>query len=494
MPADSPTPGRNDPCPCGSGKRYKLCHGLLAAAGSPGIEARSPDELARQGIAAHRRNDLDTAEVLYRAAIAAAPAHAGALHYLGVILYQRKRAAEAMPLLDRAVELVPDDPEFHNNRGLALVALQRDGDAIAAHRRALALSPDHITAWNNLGLALQASGDVDAAIDAYRAGLRLAPAYPQLHWNLALALLLQGDYAHGFREYEWRLQCPELYSRHAVHAGLRWTGNDLAGRTLLITAEQGLGDGLQMLRFVRNVANRGARVIVAVPSPLQHLAATIPGVDAVYTEHDALPPYAAHISLMSLPHVLGVTLATLERNVPYLQPDPQRAREARAAIEHAAGSALRIGIAWSGAADNTNNARRNVPLAMFAPLFDEPATRWFSLKWDADTPGPASAALATRLVALPQRNDFDGLAALINELDLVITVDTSIAHLAGALGKPVWVLLHHVPDWRWMLDRDDSPWYPTARLFRQRKPGDWSDPMRDVQGALREQDIVAAAP
>jgi len=171
-----------------------------------------------------------------------------------------------------------------------------------------------------------------------------------------------------------------------------------------------------------------------------------------------------------------------------------RARDARAAIEHAAGSALRIGIAWSGAADNTNNARRSVPLAMFAPLLDEPATRWFSLKWNADTPDPAYASVATRLVALPQRNDFDGLAALISELDLVITADTSIAHLAGAMGKPVWVLLHHVPDWRWMLDRGDSPWYPTARLFRQRAPGDWSDPMRDIQNALRAKGLVAPSP
>ncbi|MEO6565623.1 MAG: tetratricopeptide repeat protein [Casimicrobiaceae bacterium] len=485
MPADLPKPGRNEPCPCGSGRRYKLCHGLLATPGSPATETRSPDELARQGLAAHRRNDLDAAEVLYRAALAAAPAHAGALHYLGVVLYQRKRAEDAMPLLDRALELVPDDPEFHNNRGLALAALQRDGDAIAAHRRALALNPVHTTAWNNLGLALQASGDVVAAVEAYRAGLRIAPAYPQLHWNLALALLLQGDYAQGWPEYEWRLQCPELYSRHAVHAGPRWAGDDPAGRTLLITAEQGLGDSLQMLRFVPDVADRGARVIVAAPLPLQRLAASMPGVDAVYVEHDALPPFAAHISLMSLPHVLGITPATLPRNVPYLQPDLNRAREARVAIEHSAGSAMTIGIAWSGAPDNTNNARRSVSLAMFAPLLDEPATRWYSLKWDLDTADPAYSPVASRLVALPQRNDFDGLAALISELDLVITVDTSIAHLAGAMGKPVWVLLHHVPDWRWMLDRGDSPWYPTARLFRQRTPGDWSDPLRDVQNALR---------
>ena len=484
MPAALPTPGRNDPCPCGSGKRYKQCHGLLAA-GAPDSATSSPDALARQGFDAHQRNDLDAAETLYRAAIAGAPAHSGALHYLGVVLYQRKRVAEAMPWLDRAIELAPTEPEYHNNRGLALVALQRDSEAVTAHRRALELKPDHVSAWNNLGLALQSSGDIDDAVDAYRAGLRVAPAHPQLHWNLALALLLQGDYAQGWPAYEWRLQCPELHSRHPTYAGPRWTGDDPAGRTLLLTAEQGLGDGLQMLRFARTVANRGARVIVAVPTPLKCLAASAPGVAAAFGECAPLPPYDAHISLMSLPQALGITPATLEATVPYLWPDPVKARDARVAIDHAAGSAFRIGIAWSGATDNTNNAKRSMSLAMFAPLLDEPATRWFSLKWAADMLGPVDAPVAERLVALPQRNDFDGLAAMISELDLVITVDTSIAHLAGALGKPVWVLLHHVPDWRWMVDRNDSPWYPTARLFRQRTPGDWSVPMREIVDALR---------
>ena len=478
--------GRNDPCPCGSGLRYKQCHGALPAA-APAAEpdAVPPDVLARRGFDAHKRNDLDAAERDYRATLARAPDHAGALHYLGVVLYQRSRPAEAMPLLDRAVALAPDEPEYHNNRGLALVALQSEDEAIAEYRHALALKPAHTTAWNNLGLALQATGDVAAAIAAYREGLRVAPAFPQLHWNLALALLLQGDYEHGWPEYAWRLQCAELYSRHPRYAGPQWTGDDPAGRTLLLTAEQGLGDTLLALRFARAVADRGARVIVAVQKPLRELAATAPGVSAAYAEHEPLPPYDAHASLMSLPGLLGVTPASVAMRGPYLRADPLRAREAKAAIARAGGAVLNIGVAWTGAAGNTQNAKRSVALAALAPLLDLAGTRWFSLKWEAEALSATDAPYGARLAALPMRNDFDGLAALESELDLVLSVDTSLAHLAGALGAPVWVLLHHVPDWRWMLHRPDSPWYPTARLFRQQARGDWSHPLREVEAALR---------
>ena len=484
MPAESPAVGRNDPCPCGSGLRYKQCHGALVANPVPS-DTTSPNSLVKRGIDAHQNNDLDTAERHYRAAIALAPEHPAALHYLGVVLYQRNRLDEALPLLDRAVALAPEEPEFHNNRGLALAAAQRDNEAIAAYRKALALKPDHAGAWSNLGLALQASGDVRSAVDAFRSGLRIAPEFPQLHWNLALALLLQGDYTNGWPEYEWRLKTPELQPYLRPYSGPRWSGDDPAGRTVLLTAEQGLGDTLQNLRFAQAIAGRGARVIVAVHEPLRRLAATAPGISAAYATNEALPPYDAHISLMSLPGVLGTTLATVPVAVPYLRADANRIREATAQIEREAGSALKVGVAWSGAPGNTHNARRSLPLAALGPLFDVSGIRWFSLKWEAEPPTASDAPYAARLAALPMRNDFDGLAALVSGLDLVISVDTSLGHLSGALGKPVWVLLAHVADWRWMLGRDDSPWYPSARLFRQHAPGDWSEPLRDVEAALR---------
>ena len=472
--------GRNEPCPCGSGKRYKHCHGALGAPAGG-----TADDLAKRGFAAHQRNDLDAAEGLYREALALAPEHAGALHYLGVVLYQRKRLAEALPLLDRSVELVPEEPEFHNNRGLALAALQRPADAIAAYRRALSIKPDHATAWNNLGLVLHASGDVSGAIDAYGIGLRIAPDFPQMHWNLALSLLLTGDYPQGWAEYEWRLKCPELYANLPRYEGPRWSGDDPAGRTLLLTAEQGLGDTLQMLRFAQAIAARGARVIVAVQRVLQTLAATVPGVTAAYAEHAPLPPYDAQVSLMSLPGVLGVAPEDVGVTVPYIQPDLRRLREAAGAVEREAAGSRRIGVAWSGARDNTNDAVRSMSLAALAPLLEMERTRWFSLKWAKDPLSDADRAYGHRLVELDLRNDFDGLAALVASLDLVITVDTSLAHLAGALGKPVWILLPRVPDWRWRLEGQDTPWYPTVRLFRQEEAGDWSAPVREIALALR---------
>ena len=482
-PATAPV-GRNDPCPCGSGRRYKQCHGALAAAPPP--VAATPEALTRQGIEAHRRGDLDTAERTYRAALADAPDLAPALHYLGVVLYQRQRLAEALPLLERSVAQVPHEPEFHNNLGLALAAAQRDTEAIAAYERALALKPDHAGALSNLGLALQATGDVAGAIAAFRRGLAVAPDFPQLHWNLALALLLSGDYAEGFREYEWRLATPETAAQLRAYAGPAWAGEARPGQTVLLHAEQGLGDALMNLRFARHVAERGARVVVAVPAPLRRLAATAPGVTATCANDGPLPAYDAHASLMSLPGVLGITPETVAVPVPYLRVDAALRRAAAAEVARAGRGALNVGIAWSGAPGNTLNARRSFALREAGRLLARPGVRWFSLKREGEALTPGDAEAAAHLVQLPLANDFDGLAALVDTLDLVVSVDTSLAHLAGALGKPVWVPLARVPDWRWFLDRADSPWYPTARLFRQRVHGDWSQPLAAVDAALAD--------
>jgi Tfp pilus assembly protein PilF len=459
--------GRNDPCPCGSGKRYKHCHG--------GTE--SPDALATQGVEAHRRNDVAGAERLYRQALALAPEHPLALHYLGVALYQQKRLDEAIPLLDRAVALVPGEPEFHNNRGLALAASLRDPEAIDAYRRALALNPQHAGAWSNLGLALQATGDIDGALDAFDRGLGVAPDFPQLHWNRGLALLLVGDYERGWREYEWRLRTPELAAQLRAFAGPRWNGEDARGKTILVAAEQGLGDTIQFLRFASRVADRGARVIVAVPAPLRGLASTVRGVAQSVALDQPLPPYDAYVPLMSLPHVLGVRLDDARTDVPYLHAGPMALPR----------DTLNVGIAWAGAPENTLNARRSLPLAMLAPLLDVPRVRVYSLKRDGEALTPADLSTSERLVAVPCRDSFDAMASLVGSLDLVVSVDTSLAHLAGALGKRVCVLLSFVPDWRWMLGRDDNPWYPTARLFRQRSPGDWSSAIDSALAAVREE-------
>ncbi len=481
--------GRNDPCHCGSGKRYKHCHGASVGAAATPPAVPTPDVHVARGMQAHQRGDLDAAERDYRAALASAPDHPAALHYLGVTHYQRGRVYEALPLLERAVGLVPGEPEFHNNLGLALVAADRIDEAIARYRKALALKPDLATAWNNLGLALQAANELPGATAAFRDALRVAPDFAQAHWNLSLALLLAGQYAEGWREYEWRNRS-ETFGATAASPAPRWNGEDLSGRTIVLSAEQGLGDTLQFVRYAAPLAARGAKVILVAPESLAGILAGAPGIAAVARAGGPLPPHDFAMPLLSVAGALGTEEDTIPAAIPYLA--ASRADVAAVATEVAATPrTFRVGLSWAGNARHINDRRRSCPLAALAPLFDLADIAWFSLqKGDgeeqiAQTPG------AERIRSLGARNDFAHKAALIENLDLVISVDTSNAHLAGALGKPVWILLPFAPDWRWGLRKTDSPWYPTARLFRQPRAGDWAAVIDQVRAALMS--TVAAA-
>jgi Tfp pilus assembly protein PilF len=460
----------------------------VAAAAIPAAPAPAappaPDALVARALVAHQRGDLDGAERDYRAALAAAPGHPHALHFLGVILYQRDRPDAALPLLEQAVALIPREPEFHNNLGLALAAADRTDEAIAAYRQALALKPDHATAWNNLGLALQAANQLPEAIDAFRAALRLAPGFAQAHWNLGLALLAHGAFAEGWREYDWRLAIPELGGGLPAPAGPRWEGGDPAGRTLLLTSEQGLGDTLQFIRFASLLAARGARVLVRAQPALAPLLASAPGVAAVYGSGDALPAYDAHLPLLSVAGALGIDADTLPRAVPYLACDPRLAPETAAQLAPWR-DRVKVGLAWAGSRAHGNDRRRSCPLAALAPLLAMPGLAWFSLQKDDGEDQIAQVPEARDLVLLDARRDFERKAALMTALDLVVSVDTSTAHLAGALARPLWVLLPFAPDWRWQLERGDSPWYPTARLFRQTRAGDWPGVIGEVRRSLK---------
>ena len=486
--ASGPAVGRNDPCPCGSGKRYKQCHGALGAAPLNVSQAPAPapsaDALAKQGLAAHQRGDLDAAERAYRAALANEREHPLALHYLGVIHHQRGRHEDALPLLERAAVLVAGEPEFHNNLGLVLAALDRDDDAIDAYRRALARKPDHATAWNNLGLAYQAMNRLPDAVAAFRRALALTPAFAQAHWNLALALLAQGDHVEGFREYEWRLRLAELGGRTPRLSLPRWQGEALRGKTFLLTAEQGIGDALQFVRFASRLESRGARVIVQARNDLRTLLATAPGVAATIGSDEPPAGCDLELPLLSLPHRLGLATADVGVAARYLQSDPARRDALSPVLAQRNASARRIGIAWAGAGHHRNDRRRSMPLAALAPLFSLPGVAWYALQ-----KGPAAAQLAQvpearDIVPLDASADFAHTTALVDALDAVVSVDTSIAHLAGALGKPVHVLLPYAPDWRWGIVGDRTPWYPTARLVRQPSVGDWGSAVASLREAL----------
>jgi tetratricopeptide (TPR) repeat protein len=478
--------GRNDPCPCGSGKRYKSCHGASdparAAIASP-ASSPAPDVLLQRGLSLHQQGNLAQAEAAYTAVLDDAPEHPLAQHYLGVIRYQQKDLEQALPLLERSVAQVPSEPEFRNNLGLALAAADRDEDAVAAYRAALALKPDHAVAWNNLGLALQARNDVSGAIEAFRRAIALKPDFAHAHWNLSLALLVDSQFDEGWREYEWRLALPELGRNPPRFAGLAWDGSAPAGKTLLVYAEQGLGDALQFARYASRLAQAGACVVIHAPEALKRLLATVPGVAAVCAPDEALPAYDAHCPLLSLPRLVRTTAETIPAAVPYLTASKKRREAVRAAIAAHAG-ALKVGVCWAGGKIYANDRKRSIALSALAPLFELRDVAWFSLQKGEPEPESTAAGAEAKLICLDARNDLDGTAAMIAELDLVLSVDTSIAHLAGALARPAWVMLPFAPDWRWQLGRDDSPWYPTLRLFRQPRPNDWAAVVGNVSAQL----------
>jgi tetratricopeptide (TPR) repeat protein len=477
----APTVGRNEPCPCGSGKRYKHCHGAAGAAPINPPESSVAQRMAH-AVAAHQRGDTAIAESLYGEVLAIEPEHAVARHYLGVIAYQRGAMDRALPLLEASVRAVPGEPEFHNNLGLAYAAVDRDPEAGTAYRAALALKPDHAIAWNNLGLSLQAMNQLDDAVAAFRRAVALAPDFAQARWNLSLALLHGVAFEEGFALYDARLELAELGRDRHRYPGPVWTGDDPSGKTLLLYAEQGLGDAIQFVRFAGPVADAGARVVVVCAPTLQRLLATAPGVTSVCGA-DALPPYDAQVALMSLPRWLRTTAQTLPNRVPYLHANEARRNAVRPMLQRL-GKGPRIGVAWAGNRAQGNDRNRSMPPAMVAKLLEAPGIAWQSLQHgeraaelDAIDPGGSVARL-------PQSFTLEDTAALIAELDLVISVDTSIAHLTGALGKSGWVMLAFAPDWRWYLGRDDSPWYPTLRLFRQSAPRDWMSVVAQVHDAL----------
>ena len=441
--------------------------------------------LAKQGMSAHQRGDLASAERAYRAALDRHPEQPLALHYLGVLLHQRGSDAAALPLVERSVALVPQEPEFHNNLGLVLAAVDRTDDAIAAYRRALDRKPDHATAWNNLGLALQARNQVTDAIDAFRHAVALVPRFAHAHWNLALALLANGDYAEGWHEYEWRLRLPELGGSAPRLPVPRWQGEDLRGGTLLVSAEQGIGDAIQFVRFAALLATRGIRVVVQAAAELRTLLGTAPGVAATVSTGEPPPAdCSAEIPLLSLPYRLGLRPDQMGAPARYLSSDPSRALHAARAIAEARPGTRRIGLAWAGSPQHRNDARRSIPLATLVPLLSLPGITWFSLQKGAASDQLTKVAEARDVVPLDPQCDFAHTAALVDALDAVVTVDTSIAHLAGALGKPTFVLLPFAPDWRWGIAGAQTPWYPTMTLCRQRAIGDWSSAVASLREAM----------
>ncbi len=439
------------------------------------------------GLALQARGQLDEAIASLERALAIRPDYAEAHNNLGAQFEAKGLSDQALASYARALKLRPDFPEAHNNLGNLHQAAGRLEEGLASYRQALALRPGYAEAHNNLGNALQAAGLLEEAILSHDQALALRPDFADAQWNKSFALLLKGDFEAGWALFEWRWKAlgPQTKLRHFDRP--LWLGepplNDsLSDARILLHHEQGLGDTLQMLRYVPLLAGQGARVIVEVPAVLSAIAAAVDGVEAVVVAGAELPTYDLHCPFMSLPLACQTRLASIPRTVPYLHAPAGASTKWRERLGPPARP--RIGLVWSGSTGHSNDRQRSIPLQQVLPLLDADA-EFFSLQTEYR---PADQSLMAADGRLRDHSgelcDFAATAGLIGQLDLVITVDTAVAHLAGGLSKPVWLLLPFAPDYRWMLQRSDSPWYPTMRLFRQPTSGDWEAVIREVRRAL----------
>jgi tetratricopeptide (TPR) repeat protein len=508
-----------------------------------------PSQLLAVAVRHHRAGDLAAAEAAYRRILRDTPTHIDSLHLLGLVANQRGEHAAAIELIGQAIALKPDFADFRTNlaavlkaagrlddaeaecrRALALAPsakayyalatiLQLQGrldEALDAYRQTLALNPDHAEAHSNLGTALQASGRIEEAareyewavaarpnsphahynlglirqeqdrpndaIACYRQAIALNSDYADAHWNEALQHLALGEYDTGWTQYEWRWRRQGYPGQRFAERA--WDGGSLTGRTILLTAEQGFGDTFQFIRYAALVKKRAGTVIVECQPELKQALAYTAGIDRLVGQGDPLPTFDRHAAMLSLPRLLGAGLKTIPADTPYIRPDPLRVAVWRGQVKHGAGR--NIGIVWRGNPKNSDDRKRSMDAATAARLCDLPGANWFSLQIDA------AAGEIERLSAHgrvrdcgPELSDWADTAALIAMLDLVITVDTAVAHLAGAMGRPVWVMLSAIPHWSWLRERADSPWYPTARLFRQKQLGDWESVIEDIARELR---------
>jgi tetratricopeptide (TPR) repeat protein len=444
--------------------------------------AAQPDlaqALCNRGVTLQAQNRPEEALSSYDCAIAVRPDYAKALSNRGATLYALQRFKEALVSYDRAIAAQPAYAEAHLNRGVCLNELQRFDEALESHDRALAVRPNYAAAHCNRGVTLHELKRFGEALASYNCALAVRPDYAEAHFNEGLCRALLGDYRRGLELFEWRWEAEQKKDKRNFVQPLWLGADDIVGKTILLHAEQGFGDTIQFCRFAPLVAARGARVIMEVPRPLHLLMGSLSGVAQVISRREPFPVFDVHSPLLSLPLAFGSQLETIPAAVPYLRASPQSLAQWNARLGPK--RRARVGLAWSG---GPAHRHRSMRLGALSPLFDVDAT-FVSLQ--KDVPPHDIDILRNRSEVLDfsdELTDFSETAALISTLDLIISIDTAVAHLAGALAKPAWVLLPFVPDWRWLLDRDDSPWYPTARLFRQDETRAWDNVIARVHAAL----------
>ena len=469
------------------------------------------------GFVAHTAGRLSEARRWYEQALALEPGNCRALFLLGTLHAAENRTARAIAFFEKCIGLHPSLSIAHNALGYALHAareipraaaeyrraidcpepcveafcnlgaicrsLGQLDEAVSLYRRALVIQPDLVEAWCNLGVALKELKRLDDATDAFRQAIGIKPDLAEAHFNESLLLLLKGDFLPGWPKHEYRWATVQRTARRHFTPPL-WLGDSsLEGKTILVHAEQGLGDTLQFVRYLPLLEQRGAKVILEVQPALKTLFSEDPRVQCLYARGETLPAFDAHCPLLSLPLAFSTGLDSIPGDVPYLHVPDFHRRKWDGLLRTSAGP--RVGFVWFGNRQHRNDLNRSIPASAAGRFLEESPVVLHCLQKDIVNPEDAALAASPKMKCLTdQMEDFCDTAAFVERLDLVITVDTSVAHLAGGLGRPLWVLLPYVPDWRWLLERNDSPWYPRARLFRQPAAQDWTSVLRLVRDEL----------
>ena len=444
------------------------------------------------GLAQLQLEKYAEAEASLRQSLALNPKLNQARQNLGMALHKQGLLAEAASTFETALAQDPDYTSARINLANTLRMLGRHDEARQQLEQVLAAQPDSIAALNNLGTVLQDQGCANEALNCLEHAVMLAPDQAQVRWNLALTQLLLGDYTQGWANFESRWAgCAHLRGAYDKPHATAWRGESLQGKTLLLWAEQGFGDTVQFIRFAGQLASQGAQVIVEAQPELRDLLRSAPGVSQVIARGEPLPSYDLHCPLMSLPNRLGITIDELHGQTPYLSADPVRTKHWEERLAPFSGH--KVGLVWAGSSRQQSpelaviDARRSIPLPQLSAMLAIEGLSFFSLQ--KGRPSPVAeidqAGLADSLHDFSAEwQDFSDTAAFIENLDLVISVDTAVAHLVGALGKPVWLLNRHDSCWRWLRDREDSPFYPTMRQFRQPRAGDWDSVITAVRDEL----------
>ncbi len=430
----------------------------------------------------------DEAIRAFQQAIQYKPDYADAYYNLALALKEQQQFEDAIENFEQSIRFHSDNADAYYNLGNTHKSLNHHEAAAESYNKAINGNPNFAKAYNNLAFVQQEQGHIKKAIENYRQAIHLKPEFVEAHWNLSLALLLNGEFKEGWKEHEWRFLRAKRNSNYPYRFGIPpWDGSFFEGKRLFVHCEQGLGDTIQFIRYLPFVKDRGGKVFFETFTPLINLLKGFPGIDElVELSPDRSLPESCnfYLPLMSLPYIFGTTIDTIPSDLPYIVSGYQKVEQWKTRMS---GKGFKVGIVWAGKPEHENDRNRSCALESFATLALIPGLKLYGLQKGSAARQIGSLGGRMNLVNFDHElADMSETAAAIDNLDLVISVDTAVAHLAGAMGKPVWTLLPFAPDWRWLLNRDDSPWYPSMRLFRQKKHGDWDSVFKRIAMELEK--------